>query len=252
MSRHSNHLGTDGTSFQPPSTAAHIQPEFGLNLPVPSSSWSTPASSLASLDPCNGPLATVRSSSLFCPSGGSGVVGLLPQLLGQSGHLWNGSRVLVSGQRFFYTLTYSSHWLIPRTGSSECPLVLLNCCSLCHLRTFAPTLASAWKVLFCDVLMLSRIADSHPLAALLRLLKRSGLLLLLQDHTFPSWSSPQSFTMSLCWPVDWCQPHPLASEPCFVTSQVLPGRILIWGKSFDLADMVFLIKWNHEVSSRGL
>lgn len=160
MSRTSSYLGTDGTSFQSPSTAPHVQPEFGLNLPVPSSSWSTPASSPACLDPCNSPLATVRSSSLFCPSGESGVVGLLPQLLGQSGHLWNGSRVLVSGQRFFYTLTYSSHWFIPLTGSSGCPLVLLNCCSLCHLRTFAPALASAWEVLFCDVLRPSVLQTS--------------------------------------------------------------------------------------------
>lgn len=227
MSRSSSHLGTDGTSFQFPSTAPHIQPEFGLNLPFPSSSWSTPAPSPACLDPCNGPLAAVCSSSLFCPSRESGVVGLLPQLLGQSGHLWNGSRVLVSGQCFFYTLSYSNLWLIPHTGSSGRFLVPLNCFSLCHLRTFAPALASVWKVLFCDVLMSSRVTASHPLAALLRLLKRSGLLLLLRGHTVPSWRSPPSFMMSLCWPVDWCQPHPLGSEPRFVTSQVLPGRILI-------------------------
>ena len=118
VSRSSSHLGTDGTSFQFPSTAPHIQPEFGLNLPVPSSSWSTPASSPPCLDPCNGPLAAVCSSPLFCPSGESGVVGLIPQLLGQSGRLWNGSRILVSGQHFFLyselfqPLAHSSHWVV--------------------------------------------------------------------------------------------------------------------------------------------
>lgn len=94
-----------------------------------------------------------------------------------------------------------------------------------------PALASAWKALSSDLLIPSDVRDFYSLPFLYLF----GLLLLLQGHTFPSWCTPQFFLTSLCSPVNWYQPHPLASEPCFVTSQVLTVRILIWGKSFDLA-----------------